>query len=279
MNPVDQAYAIDTAIVLLGLMDALTPMGSGTKRAPGDRRPRQASHGDVVFRILDSIFRGRRVFLVHTSTNVADNHYVVNITAMFCGVLQSVPPSLRERSDAEEAGLLGSRADDGIRLVDNGVILFGGKPFWDYADSPGVPTNTNDMVHHVYIIYGVKMYLDHGGEVPVRWTTEDALGSLRLFTSGGVMYNYPHRIPFSPTPGSAWTPPANLWGIGMLIACASAMGDRPLAEAAVGATKESYGDFPDMTLFPLAWSSDTRIYPRFTAHVLYGLGVRDFTPE
>jgi len=277
VNPVDQAYAIDTAIVLLGLMDALDTEGIWD----------EAERREIVDLVRQVMVTWCSEFWTRSSgdegyfwysTNVADNHYVVNITAMFCGVLQRFLHHYGSALTAEEAGLLGSRADDGIRLVDNGVILFGGKPFWDYADSPGVPTNTNDMVHHVYIIYGVKMYLDHGGEVPVRWTTEDALGSLRLFTSGGVMYNYP-QDPFFANPRIRLDSPANLWGIGMLIACASAMGDRPLAEAAVGATKESYGDFPDMTLFPLAWSSDTRIYPRFTAHVLYGLGVRDFTPE
>jgi len=277
VNLVNQAYAIDTAIVLLGLLDALDTDGIWS----------DAERREIVGLIREVSVTWSAEFWTQTSegngyfwysTNVADNHNVLNITAMFCGVLQRFLHDHGSGLTAGESGMLGSRADDGIRLIESEVILFGGKPFWNYAESPGVATNTNDMVHHVYILYGTQMYLDFGGGVALRWTREDALGSARLFTGGGIMYNYPHD-PFFTNPRISLDAPANLWGLGMLIAYAAQMGEESLAESAVRTIKASYGDYPDMTLFPPGWISDTRVYPRFTAHVLFGLAVRDFAGE
>ncbi|MBE0603188.1 MAG: hypothetical protein IH611_06110 [Deltaproteobacteria bacterium] len=277
VNPVNHAYTIDTAIVLLGLLDALDTVGIWS----------QAERQEIVDLVKEVLATWSTVYWTQAaegngyfwySTCVADSYNVLNVSAMLCGVLQRFLHDFGSGLTAGEAELFGSRADDGIRLIESEVILFEGKPFWDYAESPGLATNTNDLVHHVYILYGTWMYRHFGGDVPLRWTTEDALGSARLFTSGGVTYNYPHD-PFFTNARISLDAPANLWGLGMLIAYAAAMDEESLAESAVRTIKASYGDYPDMTLFPPSWSSDTRIYPRFTAHVLFGLAVRDFGRE
>jgi hypothetical protein len=274
VNPVDHPYTIDTAIVLLGLLDALDTRGIWSD---GERQE--------IVRLVKSVLErwctecwtesgGMRGFFWY-SPSASDSYFLANVSTMLCAVLQRFIHEFGNDLSTGELALFRSRVEDGITLVEDSVVMFEGMPFWHYCDSPGCTDLTNDLVHHVYILYGIRVYREYGGQVPVRWTAKDALRSLYLFTSGGVIYNNP-QDPYFANGRIDLKRPATLWGLGMLIAYSAAGGDVFLASSTLETIQASYGNFPDVTVYPLSWSSDARFYPRYAAHVLFGLAVRDF---
>lgn len=275
VNPADHPYSITTAIVLLGFLDALDTRGIWSEE---ERRE--------IFLLVKNVFErwcaecwtqvsGSTGYFWY-SPAAADAHYLPNITSMVSGALQRFAHDHEGGLAPAEAEYFRGRAAQGIARVESSVVPLDGMPFWNYIDSGGFSAYPNDLVHHSYILYGIHLFRENGGNVPVRWTDEDALRSVRLFSAAGVAYNYPHDPFFA---GGLIDPdqPANLWGVGMAIAYASARGDAALADSLVGRVTESYGDYPDVTIFPLYWSADERFYPRYAAHVLFGIAVRDFS--
>lgn len=274
VNPVNHPYTIDTAIVLFGLLDALDTRGIWSDE---ERQEIVVLVKEVLWRwcaecwTQSDVMRG----FFWYSPSTADNYFLANVSSMFCGVLQRFIHDYENELSTEEMALFNSRASDGIMLVENSAVMFRGMPFWNYIDSADFSAYTNDLVHHVYILYGIRTYRMFGGQISLRWTGEDALGSVRLFTGGGVIYNYPQN-PYFANDMINLKSPASLWGLGMMIAYSSTEGEEFLANFALGRIEASYGNFPDLTVYPLNWSSDTRFYPRYAAHVLFGLAVRDF---
>jgi hypothetical protein len=73
--------------------------------------------------------------------------------------------------------------------------------------------------------------------------------------------------------------PANLWGIGMAMAFYGKTGHPEKVDECMNIIRNEYGRFPDVNIFPLYFSKDTTFYPRYAAHVLYGIAVRDFSDQ
>ena len=274
VNPVDHPYTIDTAIVLVGLLDALDTHGIWSDE---ERREIVLLVKNVLERWCTECWTesGNSRGFFWYSPSPSDSYFLANVSTMLCGVLQRFIHEFGNELSAGEMTLFSSRVADGITLVEESVVMFEGMPFWHYCDSPGFDDLTNDLVHHVYILYGFRVYRKYGGQVPVRWTAEDALRSLYLFRSGGVIYNNP-QDPYFANFQIDLKRPASLWGLGMLIAYSAEEGDVSLANSTLETLKASYGNFPDVTVYPVSWFSDARFYPRYAAHVLFGLAVRDF---
>ena len=256
INPIGHPFTIDTAIVALGLLDAL------------DTRIWSEAERQEIVVLVKKVFErwcvecwtqtsDMRGYFWY-SPSISDNYYLANVSSMFCGVLQRFIHDYGNELSTEERELFGNRANDGMMLIENSVVMFGGMPFWNYIDSKDFAAYTNDLVHQVYILYGIHIYQKYGGQIPMRWTTEDGLRSVHTFTNGGVTYNYPQDQHF----GNVYTDlkmPASLWGLGMQIAYGSALGDGFLADSALETIKASYGNFPDVTVYPPSWLSDCKV--------------------
>jgi hypothetical protein len=148
------------------------------------------------------------------------------------------------------------------------VQLHDGKPFWHYAPLPNKLNHERfeDVMHHVYTLWGIEGYRDADGKVALPWTRAQALRSLDHFgKDGGVTENDQDR-PDKKKPSPA---PARLCGAGMLLLGYAAWGDSRRTTETLEWIGRQCGPWPQLRHSPAA-KSDT-VYLRDCAHVLIGL--------
>ncbi len=274
VNPADQPYTIDTALVAVGLLDALTVEEFWSS----DEKQRIVyALRDVFSRWCSEVWTRAEPDIAYFwySTRNVDDYNVINVSSMFVGCLQRYMKEYGSMLNPGELALYKNRADSAAKsIVDKAVIKFDG-PFWNYIESPSFGGRVNDLVHHVYILFGMEMYRTYGGNEPLSWTINQGIKTLDLFYKNSTLYNYPQDSSFE-NPLVDLNEPANLWGIGMAMAFYAKSGYLDKAERCINIIKDHYGRFPDVTIFPATCTQDTIFYPRFGAHVLYGIAARDF---
>lgn len=275
VNSADHPYTIITAICVLGLVDALNTNGVFSE-------VEKEQIAGLVNKVIErwclegwTQSGATEGFFWYSLTDF-DSYFLPNVSSFMCGAIQKYVGLHGGRLSPSQRELYKDRARDGMAAINSSVESFNGMPFWNYSVPDALEPDPNDLVHHMYILYGIELYKSHGGTVSFAWSKEDALNSARLFTDDKAVYHYPHDSHFAIATYVDLTRPANLWGVGMLLAFASAAGDDSLANKALETVKRSYGTFPDLTLYPLYWDSDVRFYPRYAAHVLFGIAVKDF---
>jgi hypothetical protein len=125
----------------------------------------------------------------------------------------------------------------------------------------------------------MEMYRAFGGRESLSWTMNQGVNSLDLFFVGPKLFNYPQSSSFT-NPLVDLNEPANLWGIGMMMAYYAQAGRIDKFDQCRNIIKTEYGLFPNVTIFPgnegYFHTKDSTFYPRFAAHVLYGLAAKDF---
>ena len=150
----------------------------------------------------------------------------------------------------------------------NTVQLHDGQPFWLYAPLPNKLNHERfeDVMHHVYTLWGIEGYRDAGGKVALPWTRTQALQSLEHFwKDDGVTENdqdQPDKKKPLPTP-------ARLCGAGMLLLGYSDWGGPRRAADVVEWIDQQCGPWPQLRHSPVG-KADT-VYLRDCAHVLMGL--------
>lgn len=278
-NPVNQPYTITTAIVLNGMLDALRlPIWSR-----GQRDEIRKLAAQVAVRWCREMWsQGFKGGYFWYSPSRADDIFAVNSPSMFMGSLARL---LHEQADAfaEERQLVQSRADDQARAVVATVQLREGLPFWDYMPAPNKFNRhtPNDLVHHVYTLWGIEQYRDNGGKIALPWTREQARQSLDTFWSGGQIREYPQDVTYTGPQAVMQSRPAILWSTGMLLAAYAQWNDRDDAGRTLAAIQRNYGPWPELRLRPASAVSRARptttqpakeslFYPRHGAHVLWG---------
>jgi hypothetical protein len=274
VNPANQPYTIDTALVAVGLLDALTVEEFWS---PEEKQRIVYALRDVFSRWCSEVWTRHETNSAYFmySTNTVDDYDVINVSSMFIGCLQRFIKEYGYMLSQDELALYANRADSAAKsIIDKVVVKFDG-PFWNYIESPLFGARVNDLVHHVYILFGMEMYRTYGGKEALPWTLDQGVKSLDLFFIGSKLYNYPQDASFA-SPLIDLNTPANLWGIGMLMAFYGKSSHIDKIEPCMDIIKNEYGQFPDVTIFPANHAQDTTFYPRFAAHVLYGIAVRDF---
>lgn len=271
VNGANQPYTITTAIVLMGLLDALSISSLWTN----------SEAESIRHAVIETGIRWCKEVYTETesggffwySPNPFDGHFVPNVSAMFIGALTRLIYEQRKYLNIKDLQLIEGRIENAVKGIIQKSIPRNGLPFWSYIALPN-PFNQNepnDLVHHAYILFGMEIYRSLGQKVDLPWTREQAIQSLNCFIKNGLIYDFPQDVVYVGGQESYTIRPAILWGVGMMLAFYAKYGDISRAEMVLDIIKTQYGLFPDIRLWPGYYSKDKNFYPRFAAHVLLGL--------
>jgi hypothetical protein len=174
----------------------------------------------------------------------------------------------------DERQLVRERSDALARAVVQTVRPREGLPFWKYAPAPNRYNNTldNDLVHHVYILWGIETYRDLGGRVKLPWTREQAIASVDCFWRDGRMWALPQDAPAEPG-GTISKSPPTLWSVGFALGFYARWSEAERARRAFEAIDRDFGPWPELRLTP---EGKTTFYPRHAAHALLGLAIHAY---
>ena len=269
-NPANHPYTITTAIVTAGLLDALQADALWNEEQKAE-----------IHDVLIAVFRrwcnevwsdGYEGGYFWYSPRPEDDVFGINASSMFLASLTRMIAEHGDRLTDKDKALFSKRRDALAKAIVSTVKRRDGAPFWDYA-APGNRyhnTHPNDLVHHVYTLWGIETYRDAKGSVTIPWSRSEAIQSVNEF--------YRNGIPFEHAPNGAKSDkntaqPARLWGIGMALAFYAKWDAKPQAEAYFRSIQERYGTWPRLHLYPATKPGDGTFYPRHAAHVLYGLSL------
>lgn len=272
VTPASIPYTITTAIVLNGLLDAVSIPGFWSESETAETLD-TATKTNLYFcqnAWQEVTVDGEIVGFFWYSPHPNDAYFVPNASAMLVG---SLARHLYEHRSAIEPPDLAylqrclDRAAEGIvfsaQLKDN-------LPVWSFTvDWPGVPTRParpNDLVHHAFIVYGMEMYRDFGGNrVELPWSRQQAVNSVAQFDSSVGLRMLPNHHE------DADALPADLWGIGMTLAFNAIYAGDESAVTTIYNIRGNYGPWGNLQVYPVHSSIDATFYPRHAAFVLWGL--------
>jgi hypothetical protein len=279
INPPNQPYTITTAIVLNGLLDVLK-----LDALPPDAREQAKKVMTQVARrwCREMWSEGFGGGFFWYSPNPADAIFADNSPSMMMGSLARL---LREAGDLLSPGdrdLVQSRVDAQARALVSAVELRDGLPFWSYMPLPNKfnRSTPNDVLHHVYTLWGIEQYRDTGGRVKLTWTREQALQSFDTFWEKDMICELPQFSSLAATHPTDDRSPAVLWGAGSLLAAYAQWGNHARAARALDAIRRDYGPWPHLRVRPAPQTTTTApespFYARQAAHVLWGMSLYTF---
>ena len=271
-DPENQPYTITTALVMQGMLDSAA-LTIWTRQ---ERANILKLLSETAVRFCQETWSagyGGEYFWYSTSAN--DSDFVVNVSAGLLGVLQRLLVTNGVPLTGEQRSLVQLRVDRAAEAVVASLRSTNGYQYWDYMPSPNRigQDKPNDLVHHVYTIWGMELYRDYEGSVPLPWSTEDAVNSLAAFWRDGKLYEIPQNLGYDKGLKNI---PARVWAVGAAIAFLSWKGSKSATAPYVTRLLQDYGTYPSVSVYPSAYSSDHSFYARFGAHVLWGLAERDF---
>lgn len=273
INPENHPYTITTAIVLEGLLDALSIENFWTEK---EEREIKKLIADVILYWLKNVYKGNETMgYLGYSEEPTDMFYTPNVSGMF---LSSIVRALEEQDgifeESEKEFIMGRTHAIMNQLV-NTVQLDNGVPYWEYGDNPNVykTPRPNDLVHHVYILWGIEEYRKYFDKVEIPFNIEESLQSLDYFWKEDKILLLPQNNGQINTNEN----PANLWGVGMMLAFYAKYGEYEKADKVIEVINRDYGPIPELKMWPRYFSSeDNNFYERYAAHVLLGLSYRDY---
>lgn len=272
-NGPNHPYTITTAIVLNGLLDALSVRDFGTK---AERQEAQALIKQVILHWCRDLWaEGFGGGFFWYSPCPCDANFSVNAPAMFLG---SMSRFLREQGDIanpEERKFIESRADDLAKAIVNTVKMREGAPYWLYLPMPNRYNrrSPNDLVHQVYTLWGIEVYRDCGGRVKLPWTRKQAIESVDRYLHDGRVFSLAKdEIPNS-------NQKSVLWGTGSMLAFYGKWGSKGQASHAFEALVREHGPLPSLRLYPRDSSKDDKFFPRQAVHALWGMAYYCFGQE
>jgi hypothetical protein len=219
------------------------------------------------------------------SPEKADAVFGINASAMFLGSMVRFLDEHGDAMKADERRLVWDRADQLAQAMVATVALREGAPYWDYVPAPNVFSHQwpNDLIHHVYTLWGIELYRDCGGHVRLPWTRGQAVESVDRFWRDGRICRFAQDVVYSEavyskTDADLRNMPPRLWSPGMMLAFYGKWGDEARASRAFDAICRVYGPWPKLRLYPRdsCEADDDSFYPRYAAHVLYGLALHCF---
>ncbi|MGC5324922.1 hypothetical protein [Brevibacillus sp. SYSU BS000544] len=277
VNPENHPYTITTAIVMQGLLDALSiPSFWNAEEQSEIKKSLKTISIQWSNKAWSETPDGHGFFWY--SPRVEDAHFCPNVSAMFLGMLSRVLKEHRDIFDAKEVSFIKTRVDSAAKSIVDKMISRNGLPYWNYIALPNVfnQNEPNDLVHHAYILWGMELYRDSGGPIKITWTTEQALKSLDSFWKDGKIFDYPMDQKYTGTMESYNVRPGILWGPGMMLAVYARYGDGVRIKNTHEEIIKTYGPLSQLHIWPASFSQDQVFYARYAAHILYGLAINTF---
>ncbi len=273
-NPAHQPYTITTAICLDGLLDALAVPELWTDARRDEIRGLMRKIALRWCREVWSEGYGGGYFWYSPDPN--DDVFGINASVMFLGSMARLFAEQPGLFSDDERQLVEKRSDALVRAVIHTMKPRKGLPFWKYGPAPNRYNHKqdNDLVHHVYILWGMETYRDHGGRAKLPWTRAQAVTSVDCFWREGRMWAMPQDAPAEPG-GTIRQSLPPLWSVGMALGFYARWADPEHARRAFEAIDRDYGPWPELRLMPKGskGESETTFYPRHAAHALLGLAI------
>lgn len=270
-NPKNHPYTITTALVLLSLMDALSIPSLWDEREQMEIRYLMRK---VALRWVQDVWTGDgSLGFFWYSPSQSDRYFVPNASAMFVGAMARMLSEYGSVLNPDEYELIHDRMDQAARGIISQIQWRNGAPFWPYIGLPNIlnKEEPNDLVHHVYILWGMELYRSYGGSVGLPWSIDQAIQSLDRFWRDGILYDYPQDVVYTGEFEPFQNRPAILWGAGSILAFYGRWGTSDQAWKTYAYIREAYGPPPRLVVWPSWFSGDEAFYPRYAAHVLWGL--------
>lgn len=277
-NPPNHPYTITTAICLEGLLDALAVSTSGADIPRDEVRNLMKQ---VVLRWCREVWsEGYGGGYFWYSPNPADDVFGVNAASWFLGSMMRVLDEHGDVFSDAERQPIEKRADALATAIVKTVQPREGLPFWKYAPAPNRFNNDrpNDLVHHIYILWGIETYRDAGPRVKLPWTRAQAVESVDCFWRDGRMCAFPQDQKKTDSTEAMCQPP-RLWCAGMMLAFYARWGSQEQAGRTFKAIDEALGPWPKLRLRPREAGGSDTFYPRHGAHALMGLARHAFRPS
>ena len=184
-NGPNQPYTITTAIVLNGLLDALSLPDFGTR---SERRETQLLMKQVILHWCRDLWeKGFGGGFFWYSPCPCDANFSVNAPAMFLG---SMARFLREQGtllEPEERQLIENRADDLAKAIVNTVKFRDGAPYWRTFQCQTVITVNHRTISCIrFTSCGALRFTANAADVcTLPWTRKQALESVDRFLHDG----------------------------------------------------------------------------------------------
>ncbi len=205
-----------------------------------------------------------------------DAYFASNVSSMMLASLTRLSEEQRGAFDSQDYQHMADCVDKAARGMVYGVHWRGsGRPFWlrgtahedNLIAESSYYDRVDDLVHHAYTVFGMEVYRALAGRVALPWTTEQALLSFDVYWVDDVLLLLP------PNQSDGLGDPAELMGAGAWLAFINRWSNDPdLKYDSVQYVLDHYGEWPQIQVFPPPAFSDTAFYPRYAAHVLWGLG-------
>lgn len=276
LTPAYTPYTIDTAFVLLGLLDALKIQSLWTD-------VERLEILNVIKQICvqwskDTWSDTPKGGFFWYSRSAFDAHFVTNVSAMFAAALWRTITEHRDVFSDSEYQLIQTRVDEAMSEIASQVIWRNDTPFWNYIPVPNSlnQDKPNDLLHHVYILWSTEIYRQSERPVKLPWSLGQALDSLNHFWREGEIYDFPQDVTYEGEQESFNDRPASIRGLGMLLAFYSRWGSYKKAVETLNVIDQDYGPLPTLRLRPDIPSTQNAFYPRFAAHTLWGLALLTF---
>lgn len=276
LTPAYTPYTIDTAFVLLGLLDALKIQSFWADAERWEIL-------NVIRKVCvqwseDTWSDTAKGGFFWYSRSAFDAHFVTNVSAMFATALWR---AITEHGDAfsdSQYQFIQTRVDQAMAEIVSQVIWRNDAPFWNYIPLPNFfnQDKPNDLLHHAYILWSGEVYRSSEQHIRLPWSLSQAFNSLDRFWREGKIYDFPQDIPYESEQKSFNDRPASIRGLGMLLAFYSQWGSYQKAVETFKVIDRDYGPLPTLRLRPDIPSTQNTFYPRFFAHTLWGLSLLAF---
>ncbi|MCE9560280.1 MAG: hypothetical protein K8R88_15190 [Armatimonadetes bacterium] len=264
VNPKGTVYAITTAIVLDGLSEfyAAAPL---------------ADHAGITSLVkeasLDSAAALYKNGFFAYSSSPNDPYFVLNASSYFAGALQRAIVGPWNGFTTDQKTDLQSKIDSATALLN--AETQPGQSLWPYHahSSPfyGVSYDGNDLVHHTYVVLGLREVDHFGGPVDPSNSPQHEAAML-TFERTGYTAGYSSAFP-----GDARYPDienrySDLWGIGSGVVLACELGRFDLAKTWITRMTTQFGPWPRPNMWPTVVAPDqTYFFGRHAAHALWGM--------
>jgi hypothetical protein len=146
---------------------------------------------------------------------------------------------------------------------------------WPYhaSNSPfyGVSYDGNDLVHHMYIVYGLQSVAKYGG-TPDPTTREQHTEALETFERTSFTAGYSSGFPADVRYPGIENRYSDLWGISSGVVLACELNRYDLAKTWINRTTTQFGPWPRPYMWPTAFAPNQNFFfGRHAAHALWGM--------
>ncbi|MEJ6949857.1 hypothetical protein [Natronospora cellulosivora (SeqCode)] len=273
VNPPHHPYTITTAFVIEGLIDALS-INSFWKEKEYKNMLQLLKEVSLYWchNVWSEYNEQEGYFWYSISSN--DAYFSTNVSAMFLGCLSHLISEHSEIYNKTELKFLKALLNKAANGMVNNVLWEQNYPFWNSLIDPPVKfkNRANDLLHHLYILWGMEKYRIFGNETDISWSIEEAIRSLDYYWKDGLIYEFPLCTVGC---GIARNKPARVWAIGIMLAFYAKYGREEKTHQCIDILKINY-KFPDLSIYPANFSKDNTFYARYAAHVLFGLAYMCF---